>query len=125
LSYPLPNVIPTNDEGAEQEPEKEKGMEDFEPVNPRGQDRLSSGEVLEWGSRLASELDPRLADVWSCVFSIDSEPTLEQLGWFLRMAYLNGYEDGLTETTRGKLLEELGMTAPRRSTTRTEGAHRR
>ena len=74
----------------------------------------STGEILEWGNRLASELDPRLADVWSCVFSIEAEPTLEQLGWFLRMAYLNGYEDGLTETTRGKLLEELGMTAPQR-----------
>lgn len=85
----------------------------------------SAGEILEWGTRLASELDPRLADVWSCVFSIDAEPTLEQLGWFLRMAYLNGYEDGLTETTRGKLLEELGMTDPKRTATKSEGADRR
>lgn len=69
----------------------------------------SAAEMCEWGERLASELDPRLADVWSCVFSIDAEPTLEQLGWFLRMAYLNGYEDGLTETTRGKLLEDLNL----------------
>jgi hypothetical protein len=81
----------------------------------------SPGEVLEWGSRLASELDPRLADVWSCVFSIESDPTLEQLGWFLRMAYLNGYEDGITETTRGKLLQELGMTAPKHNDPQSEG----
>ncbi|CAN5747995.1 hypothetical protein BH23ACT12_BH23ACT12_14280 [soil metagenome] len=87
----------------------------------RGEEQHTTGEVLEWGSRLASELDPRLADVWSCVFSIESEPTLEQLGWFLRMAYLNGYEDGITETTRGKLLQELGMTAPKRHDTRSEG----
>ncbi|HEX2178202.1 MAG TPA: hypothetical protein VHL54_01600 [Actinomycetota bacterium] len=100
-------------------------MEGFDSPGPQEAGRLSAGEVLEWGSRLASELDPRLADVWSCVFSIESEPTLEQLGWFLRMAYLNGYEDGITETTRGKLLEELGMTAPNRSTTNQEGARRR
>lgn len=93
-------------------------MGDFGSFDPgRETDRRSAGEILEWGSRLASELDPRLADVWSCVFSIDGEPTLEQLGWFLRMAYLNGYEDGLTETTRGKLLQELGMTAPHRKPT--------
>ncbi|HYN99747.1 MAG TPA: hypothetical protein VEU28_08760 [Actinomycetota bacterium] len=97
-------------------------MERFESSDAeRGMEQRTAGEVLEWGSRLASELDPRLADVWSCVFSIESEPTLEQLGWFLRMAYLNGYEDGITETTRGKLLQELGMTAPRHNETRSEG----
>lgn len=97
-------------------------MERFESSVPsRDVQRHSAGEVLEWGNRLASELDPRLADVWSCVFSIDSEPTLEQLGWFLRMAYLNGYEDGITETTRGKLLQELGMTAPRHNDSKSEG----
>lgn len=95
-------------------------MDPFETLG-QGREQRSAGEVLEWGSRLASELDPRLADVWSCVFSIESEPTLEQLGWFLRMAYLNGYEDGLTETTRGKLLQELGMTAPRKNEENTEG----
>ena len=96
-------------------------MENFGSAEPghTGSQR-STGEILEWGNRLASELDPRLADVWSCVFSIEAEPTLEQLGWFLRMAYLNGYEDGLTETTRGKLLEELGMTAPRHPSTSPE-----
>jgi hypothetical protein len=97
-------------------------MERFEFTgSERGSEQHSAGEVLEWGSRLASELDPRLADVWSCVFSIESEPTLEQLGWFLRMAYLNGYEDGITETTRGKLLQELGMTAPGHNNTQSEG----
>lgn len=77
--------------------------------------QLSQDEVLEWGSRLAAELDPRLADVWSCLFSMESEPPLEEIAWFLRMAYLNGYEDGLTEVNRGALLEQLGMNVPRRA----------
>jgi hypothetical protein len=55
-----------------------------------------------------------LADVWSCLFSLDSELTLEEIAWFLRMAYLNGYEDGLTEVRRGALLEQLGMSVPKR-----------
>lgn len=76
--------------------------------------QLSKDEVLEWGSRLAAELDPRLADVWSCLFSMESEPSLEEIAWFLRMAYLNGYEDGLTEVNRGALLEQLGMNVPQR-----------
>lgn len=91
-------------------------MEDFQlEANMGRPGPRSSGEMLEWGRALASELDPRLADVWSCLFSLPESPTLEQLGWILRMAYLNGYEDGLTETTRGKLLEELGMTDPKRN----------
>jgi len=99
-------------------------MDNFGSCDPGAASERSADEILVWGSRLASELDPRLADVWSCVFSIDAEPTLEQLGWFLRMAYLNGYEDGITETTRGKLLEELGMTAPSRNPSTTKGASR-
>lgn len=76
--------------------------------------RHSREEVLEWGGRLASELDPRLADVWSCLFTMNAELTLEEIAWFLRMAYLNGYEDGLTEVRRGALLEQLGMEVPKR-----------
>ena len=74
----------------------------------------SREEILEWGGRLASELDPRLADVWSCLFAMEGELALEEIAWFLRMAYLNGYEDGLTEVRRGALLEQLGMDVPRR-----------
>lgn len=85
----------------------------------------SAEEVLRWGGRLASELDPRLADVWACVFGVDSEPSLEQIGWFLRMAYLNGYEDGLTETRRGALFEELGLGVPLRGQEIRKGARER
>lgn len=99
-------------------------MDRFESASGGGPDAGSREQARFWGDRLASELDPRLADVWSCVFSIDSEPTLEQLAWFLRMAYLNGYEDGLTEVRRGALFEEMGLSVPRRSDTRT-GEERR
>jgi hypothetical protein len=34
------------------------------------------------------------------------------------MAYLNGYEDGLTEIRRGALLEQLGMEVPKRGSSR-------
>lgn len=69
-----------------------------------------------WSDRLVLELDPRLADVWSCLFGLGIEGTelLEQVGWFLRMAYLQGYEDGLTEPRRGALLADLGLEVPGR-----------
>lgn len=89
-------------------------MDRFESASGHGLEAITPEETRAWGDRLASELDPRLADVWSCVFNVDSETTLEQLGWFLRMAYLNGYEDGLTEVRRGALFEDLGLAVPRR-----------
>jgi hypothetical protein len=83
--------------------------------------RDSAEQVMDWGCRLASELDPRLADVWACLFNMDSNLSMEEIAWFLRMAYLNGYEDGLTETNRGALLEQLGMAVPRRGSAKTQG----
>lgn len=95
-----------------------------EKLSGRGP-QLSRDEVLEWGGRLAAELDPRLADVWSCLFSMEAEPTLEEIAWFLRMAYLNGYEDGLTEINRGALLEHLGMPVPGRGWAPEAGARKK
>ncbi|MEX2588275.1 MAG: hypothetical protein WD602_09850 [Actinomycetota bacterium] len=89
-------------------------MDRFESASGNGLE-VTQEEARAWGDRLASELDPRLADVWSCVFGVESDPTLEQLAWFLRMAYLNGYEDGLTEVRRGALFEDLGLGVPTRS----------
>ncbi|HEU5002086.1 MAG TPA: hypothetical protein VFW71_04830 [Actinomycetota bacterium] len=68
------------------------------------------------GLRLAMAIDPRMAEVWSCVFAADGEPgeLAEQLGWYLRMAYLRGYHDGLCEPEVGSLFRELGMPVPRR-----------
>lgn len=96
-------------------------MDGFDRIPHRGLDAGEAKRAEAWGDRLASELDPRMADVWSFVFSIDSEPTLEQLGWFLRMAYLNGYEDGLTEVRRGMLFENLGVAVPGRTDSQKEG----
>jgi hypothetical protein len=79
-----------------------------------------------WSDRLVLELDPRLADVWSCLFrlGIEGSELLEQIGWFLRMAYLQGYEDGLTEPRRGALLDDLGLEVPRRPDSGRRGAGR-
>lgn len=79
-----------------------------------------------WSDRLVLELDPRLADVWSCLFQLGIEGTelLEQVGWFLRMAFLQGYEDGLTEPRRGALLADLGLEVPRRTDSGRRGARR-
>lgn len=89
----------------------------------RNQDRFLEGG---WSARLAQELDPRLADVWSCLFAVGVEGSelLEQIGWFIRMAYLQGYEDGLTEPSRGALLVSLGVAVPNRSGSARRGGRR-
>lgn len=72
--------------------------------------------------RLSSEFDSRLADVWLFMFGGHAELVErggEPLGWFLRMAYLRGYEDALTEPRRGALYLRLGMPAPPARRTRT------
>jgi hypothetical protein len=66
-------------------------------------------------SRLSSEFDSRLADVWLFLFGSHEallEQGAEEIGWFLRMAYLRGYEDALTEPRRGDLYRRLGLPAP-------------
>lgn len=65
--------------------------------------------------RLSAEFDSRLADIWLFIFG--SHPELvehggERLGWFLRMAYLRGYEDALSEPRRGDLYRRLGLPPP-------------
>lgn len=72
--------------------------------------------VEESGFVLALAMDPRLVEVWSCLFSAELEPEelAAQIGWFLRMAYLRGYHDGLCEPEAGSLYRELGMQVPQR-----------
>lgn len=44
--------------------------------------------------RVARELDPRLADVWLEMYTCDfDDEVLEQVGWFVRMAYVQGFVD--------------------------------
>lgn len=72
------------------------------------------GVDSEASIRLAAEFDPRLADVWLFMFGSDEELAEqggERLGWFLRMAYLRGYEDALTEPRPGDLYRRLGIKA--------------
>jgi hypothetical protein len=79
-------------------------------------------------ARLAVEFDPRLADVWLQVFAsgADLSEAAEFVAWFLRMAYLRGYEDGLCEAQRGSLFSALGLAVPpRRTETRQEQKERR
>lgn len=90
------------------------GVDDY----PERRPRPSEQSLLEEGARLAAEFDPRLAEVWLLVFAsgLDLEEGRgEQLGWFLRMAYLRGYEDGLCEPQRGALFRRLGLAVPRRA----------
>lgn len=69
---------------------------------------------LTESDRLSAEFDPRLADVWLTVFAseADTASIKQELGWFLRMAYLRGYEDALTEPVKGQLYRRLGVKAP-------------
>jgi hypothetical protein len=73
----------------------------------------------ESGARLAAAMDPRMAEVWTCLFAaqLDPEELADQVGWFLRMAYLRGYHDGLCEPDAGSLYKELGMRVPARRRT--------
>jgi hypothetical protein len=78
------------------------------------------------GVRLATAIDPRLAEVWTTLFAadLDAADLAEQVGWFLRMAYLRGYEDGLCEPDAGSLYTDLGVRVPPRrrvATTRRTG----
>jgi hypothetical protein len=67
--------------------------------------------------KIGLEVDMRLTDVWSMLFerTADGEPLdSEFLGWLLRLAYVTGYWDALSEPDRGKLCEELGYPVPER-----------
>jgi hypothetical protein len=81
------------------------------------------------GVRLATTIDPRLAEVWTTLFAadLDAADLSEQVGWFLRMAYLRGYHDGLCEPDAGSLYRDLGMRVPprRRTATRPSTTQRR
>jgi hypothetical protein len=65
--------------------------------------------------RIGLEVDMRLTDVWSMLFergehALDSE----FLGWLLRLAYVTGYWDALSEPERGALCAQLGYPVPKR-----------
>ena len=57
----------------------------------------------------------RLTDVWSLVFERGQEHLDEDfLAWLLRLAYVTGYWDSLSEPERGALCAALGYPVPGR-----------
>lgn len=82
-------------------------------MDPDSQFTTEQDDLTE-SDRLTAEFDPRLADVWLTVFAsdVDIASIKQELGWFLRMAYLRGYEDALTEPIKGQLYRKLGVKAP-------------
>lgn len=86
------------------------------------------GEGFDLPSELVeTEFDPRLADVWFCMIRAGIEPGAlgGMLAPFLRMAYLIGYQDALSEEERGSLFISLGLRPPRRVPSNRTGRSRR
>jgi hypothetical protein len=72
--------------------------------------------------RIGLEVDMRLTDVWSMLFERGEDLDTEFLGWLLRLSYVTGYWDALSESERGQLCQELGYPVPDRSESGTEDA---
>lgn len=64
--------------------------------------------------RIGLEVDMRLTDVWSMLFEKGEDIDMEFLGWLLRLAYVTGYWDALSEDDRGSLCKQLGYPIPER-----------
>ncbi len=63
--------------------------------------------------RIGLEVDMRLTDVWSILFERgETGLDTEFLGWLLRLSYVTGYWDALSEPERGRLCKELGYPVP-------------
>lgn len=86
---------------------------------PDQEERAGHAEELALSAALV--LDPRLADVWHLLWSLQdeaSEPGIdeagcseEQVAALLRVAYLQGYADAAAESDPGALYRELGVTS--------------
>ncbi len=64
-------------------------------------------------SRIGVEVDMRLTDVWAMVFERGIENLDEDfLAWLMRLAYVTGYWDSLSEAERGALCTSLGYPVP-------------
>lgn len=64
--------------------------------------------------KIGLEVDMRLTDVWSMLFERGEDVDTEFLGWLLRLAYVTGYWDALSESDRGSLCKQLGYPIPER-----------
>lgn len=66
--------------------------------------------------RIGLEVDMRLTDVWSMLFEREATEGLdtEFVGWLLRLSYVTGYWDALSEPEHGSLCRKLGYPVPGR-----------
>jgi len=96
-------------------------------INQRGY----VGEPEPLAMSAAITLDPRLAEVWQLLWSLDPAQEeesggvpLEAIGGLLRLAYLQGYFDASSENVPGTLFAELGVREPESSMSRRASARR-
>ena len=69
-----------------------------------------------WANEVAIVVDPLLADVWALAWSAgDEAPGGRGFATLLRMAYLQGYQDALGDSTPGEVLRRLGVEVPVRT----------
>lgn len=80
-----------------------------------GQEGANRDMDEEWAEKAAVVLDPRLADIWASLWK-DAETCVpfDNLGGLLRLAYLTGYHDSLSEPERGAMYRTLGLRIPQR-----------
>ncbi|HVL89149.1 MAG TPA: hypothetical protein VM841_02825 [Actinomycetota bacterium] len=80
---------------------------------PDAQDKRN--KEYDQAAEAATVLDPRLADLWAAIWSSHDEAIpLGMAAALLRLAYLTGYQDALTEADRGSLFTALGLPVPAR-----------
>lgn len=77
------------------------------------------GPIDALAASAAVVLDPRLADIWQLVWSETDEGRgernvvpLDVLGALIRLAYLQGYADAVTEDDPGAFFSALGVRDP-------------
>lgn len=65
--------------------------------------------------RIGLEVDMRLTDIWSMLFERGTANLdTEFVGWLLRLAYVTGYWESMTEPDPGALCHTLGYPVPER-----------
>lgn len=84
-------------------------------------DQDNSDKRRDAAVEAATLIDPRVADLWAALWSGPDALEPEVVGGLLRLAYLTGYQDALTEEVRGELFRSLGLPVPDRLSPRPAG----
>lgn len=77
-------------------------------------DADKSGKERAAAVEAATVIDPRVADLWAALWDSPQALQPDVVGGLLRLAYLTGYQDALTEPVRGELFRSLGLPVPER-----------